>query len=217
MGSKPWHHEDPEVFRLMRERLRVEYPELHLSERGDRVFVSGVFPLEDDQRMVERYEIEIRLPRTHPRGIPELRETGGRIPRDPDHHMESDGMACLFIPDEYSYRHPDGMDLFEFLKGPVLGYFVGQGLVARGEPWPFETRRHFGVGITDFYGEIIGSNDPKVVRGYLEVLAAKQVRGHWHCPCGSRKRIRKCHRELLEELRLRIPPGIASASLVKLD
>jgi hypothetical protein len=131
--------------------------------------------------------------------------------------MESDGKACLFVPDEYNYRHPEGLDLFEFLKGPVLGYFVGQGLVARGQPWPFETRQHFGAGITDFYGEIIGSDDRKIVRRYLEVLAAKHARGHWACPCGNGKRIRECHRMLLEELRLRIPRALASASLAKLD
>lgn len=201
----------------MRERLSTEYPELHLFERGDVVVVAGVFPLVDGQRVVDRYEIEIELPRTYPRGVPGLRETGGRVPRDSDHHMESDGCACLFLPDEYSYRHPDGMELIEFLQGPVLGYFVGQGFVARGEPWPFETRQHFSDGIVDFYHEVIGSDDRSVVRRYLEALAAKDLRGHWMCPCGSRKRVRECHRASLDELRRRIPRAIAGKSLTKLD
>jgi hypothetical protein len=131
--------------------------------------------------------------------------------------MEPDGRACLFVPDEYHYRHPEGMDLIEFLRGPVLGFFVGQSLVEHGQSWPYGARAHYAPGISEFYAEVIGSDDPEVIRRYLEVLAAGELRGHWDCPCGSGKRIRHCHRASLEVLRARIPQTVASNSLARMS
>lgn len=202
---------------MLTQRLQEEFPELHLNQRAGIVVVAGSFLLVDGQEVVDRYKVEIEVPKTYPKGIPVLREVGGRIPRDLNRHVESDGKACVFLPDEYCYRHPDGMDLIDFLKGPVLGFFVGQSLVECGQPWPQGERRHGEDGVIEFYGELLGTNDRRVIRCYLEVLAAEQLRGHWECPCGGGKRIRQCHRERLVELRTRISRSVARGSLARIS
>jgi hypothetical protein len=217
VAGRPWQRENPEAFQLLTQRLQEEFPELHLNERAGIVVVAGIFLLVDGQEVVDRYMVEIEVPKTYPKGIPVLREVGGRIPRNPDRHVESDGKACVFLPDEYYYRHPDGMDLIDFLKGPVLGFFVGQSLVECGQPWPQGECRHGDDGIIEFYVELLGTNDRRVIRCYLEVLAAGQLRGHRECPCGSGKRIRQCHRERLVELRARIPRFVARESLKRIS
>ncbi len=216
MVSRPWQRDNPEAFRLLQERLRTDFPELHLVERGETAVVAGTFLLVDGQTVIDRYMIEIEPPKTYPKGVPALREVAGRIPRDADRHIDADGKACPFLPDEYCYRHPEGMDLIDFLKGPVLGFFVGQSLAERGQPWPQGERGHGDDGIIAFYGELLGANDPLRIQRHLEVLGAKEVRGHWECPCGSGKRIRQCHRESLEEFRARIPRSVAQASLERI-
>lgn len=217
MGNRPWQRARPELFRLLQERLRAEFPELYLIQRGEVVVVRGTFPLVDGGRVVDRYMIEIALPRTYPQGIPELRVVGERIPCVADRHVEQDGRACMFLPDEFCYRHPEGMDLIDLLKGPVLGFLVGQSLIEHGEPWPQGERDHGEKGIIAFYGELVGSSDRQTIQDYLKVLAAEQLRGHWECPCGSGKRIRQCHWERLEELRARIPQLVARASLERMS
>lgn len=193
----------------------MDFPELSLVERGDTMVVAGTFPLVDDLKVIDRFMIEVELPRMYPRGLPLVREVGGRIPRDAGRHVEGDGKACVFLPDEYCYRHPDGMDLIDFLKGPVLGFLVGQSLAEHGQPWPQGERGHGSDGIIAFYGELLGSDDLKTIRRYLEALAAKQVRGHWDCPCGSGQRLRQCHHAQLLRLRDRIPRSVARESLEK--
>ena len=44
------------------------------------MIVAGAFPLVDGLKVVDRFMIELVLPRTYPKGVPELREVGGRIP-----------------------------------------------------------------------------------------------------------------------------------------
>lgn len=187
---------------------------MHLVERGDLVVARGVFPLTDNGRVIDRYQIEVDLPRTYPKGLPVVRETGGRIPRTGSRHMESDGSACVSVPDEYWYRHPDGMDLLDFLSGPLLGYLVGQSLVERELPWPQGERGHGADGVAEFYGPLLGTTDREVITRLVEAIAARELRGHAGCPCGSGRRIRGCaHRQLLEQLRARIPRPVAQRSL----
>jgi hypothetical protein len=213
MASRPWQRDDPEAVQVLRERLRVDFPELHLVERGHTMIVVGTFPLVDGQKVVDRFAIELELPRAYPKGVPVLREVGRRIPRVADRHVEDDGKSCAFLPDEFCYKHPNGVDLIDLLKGPVLGFLVGQSLAERGLPWPQGERAHGADGIIAFYSELIGSTDPVILQRHLEVLAAKQVRGHWSCPCGSGKRLRECHQKHLLELRARIPQSVARGSL----
>lgn len=214
MSPRPWHRDTPALLDDLRERLRDAYPELHLVERDDLVVVRGVFPLTDKGMVIDRYQIEVELPRTYPKGLPVVRETDGRIPRTGSRHMESDGSACVSVPDEYWYRHPDGMDLLDFLSGPLMGYLVGQSLAELELSWPQGERGHGADGVAEFYGPLLGTTDHEVIKRFVEAIAARELRGHVRCPCGSGKRIRGCeHRALLGQLRARIPAAVAQRSL----
>ncbi len=198
---------------MLRRQLQDAYSDLHLRQRGDLMVAEGSFPLVDGGRVIDRYRIEIELPRTYPRGLLVLREVGGRIPTDADRHVEEDGRACVFLPDEFCYRYPGGMGLLEFLAGPVQGFLVGQSLVDRGHPWPQGERGHGAAGVLEFYGPLVGVADVAVIERYVEALARKELPGHLACPCGSGKRVRNCHRGFLMDLRERIPVRVAESSL----
>jgi hypothetical protein len=216
VASAPWHIREPEALQELRERLRSAYPDLAVTVQGDQVVVSGSFPLLDGHDIRDHYEIELVLPQTYPKGVPKLRETAGRIPRSNAERHMNDGDACLFVPDQYCYEHPDGLDALAFLRGPVLGYLVGSSLVEHGAAWPYGTRNHGAKGIREFYGEIIGTGEPAAVIRYLEAIIAKKFGGHNPCPCGSGRRLRACHSALVADLRQRIPPEVARDSLAHL-
>ncbi|MGK7653205.1 SEC-C metal-binding domain-containing protein [Roseovarius sp. B08] len=53
------------------------------------------------------------------------------------------------------------------------------------------------------------SPDEKTIADYLRLLSRQTIKGHSICPCGSGRRLRKCHEDDLENLRRMIPPVIA--------
>jgi hypothetical protein len=44
------------------------------------------------------YIIEISIPDTFPHALPKVKEIGGKIPRDGNHHVNSDQTLCLGSP-----------------------------------------------------------------------------------------------------------------------
>lgn len=217
MTDKPWHRANPEAFAELQERIGWEYPGLHFHERGDQVILAGTYPITDGDRVLDHYQIEVAIPYAGPHAdIPVVRETGGRIPgNDPEYHM-SNGTACLFVPEEFWYRHPAGMDLLTFLNGPVRAFFVGQSLVQRGEPWPYGARPHGNEGIADFYKELLGTADPARIKTCVKLLIARKLPGHKLCPCGSRRPVRECHLPTLRQIRTRVPRRVILETLRRL-
>lgn len=215
MGSgRPWYQADPDAFEQLKDRVTWKYPDLHFLERDGQLFLAGVFPIVDDGRVVDRYRIEVIIPHGGSQSDPPIvREIAGRIPRDPDHHMKSDGEACLFVHEDFWFKHPHGMDLLDFLDGPVRAFFVGHSLMEHGVPWPHGERPHGNAGIADFYSEFLGTSDSKRIKRCLELLSAKKLRAHKRCPCESGRSVRACHLTTLQQLRARIPRRAFLASL----
>lgn len=214
--KRPWHKEKPEVFERMKQAVRKEYPTLFFYPEDEGVFVRGDFPVVDEGKVLDQFSIEIELPRYDPDELPLLREVGGRIPRTSDNHINvPSGDICLFVPDERWRIYPRGSTLLDFLNVPVRNYFIGYCLVEMGEPWPFGQRSHGADGIFEYYSELLGTDDKRVVIRFLECLSKSTLKGHWACPCGNGKRIRNCHRTTLNDLRLKISPSTAKYSLVQ--
>ena len=214
--TKPWHRSDPAYFE--KEKLEVErqYPGLRFRVAGDLVILEGDFPLVAEGKVRDRYSVQITLARDHPKSIPVVREVAGRIPRKPDRHINENGTCCVLLPDERWKSWPVGAPLVDFLNGPVRNFFICQTLVESGDPWPMEQLAHGADGIRASYAEFLGTDDVNVIRGYLACLAAKQVKGHWPCPCGSGKRLRHCHLMRVLDLRKKISTADASKSLTYL-
>jgi hypothetical protein len=102
------------------------------------------------------------------------------------------------------------------LIGLLFGFWVSQLLVEQGKLWPFGERPHGVPGLLESYGELIGTTDARSLLRYLDYLSKETVKGHWECPCGSKKRLRDCHLEVLKSLRQRISPAIAKKALNRL-
>jgi hypothetical protein len=200
----------------MRADLRTNYPDLHVFVVNERVQVRGCFPVVDSGRVLDRFNVEIDLPSDYPRRVPGVREVGGRIPRHIDCHVQSDGRACLFFPEERWRVWPEGSTFLEFLDGPVRGFFIWQSLRSLGADCPFGERAHGELGALEYYTETLGSDDPQFIVGCLDRLSQpgfKGFRGHWPCPCGSGVRIRNCHPGLLADMHKKIPPDSAARFL----
>jgi hypothetical protein len=212
----PWYDRDPTLFEIQKREVQSQYPNLHFYREHDLIFVRGSFPLIAAGRVLDRFSIEIELPRNRQEDIPIIRETGGRIPRISDNHINVTNQAgdiCLFVPEERWRIFPFGSSLLEFLNGPVRNYFLGFALKELGESWPFGERPHGKAGIFEYYGELLGTSDEQVIRKYIQCLSKKALKRHWSCPCGSGKKIRNCHVAEIQELREKVPWSYALRSL----
>jgi hypothetical protein len=84
---------------------------------------------------------------------------------------------------------------------PVRNFLIGNSLVEKGEPWPHGDRSHGVQGVLEFYGDLLGTAEPTAIARFLLAIVNRKVRGHWSCPCGSGRIIRKCHKDAVEALR----------------
>jgi hypothetical protein len=215
--SSEWHKANPSLFEKEKAEVEDAYPNLYFYIEKDLVTVRGTFPIVHEGKVLDRYAIEIELPKDYPRSLPIVRETGGRIPHASDFHVNPvDGTCCVVLPDERWRVWPVGSTLLSYLSGPVRNFFLGQSLVQLGEVWPFGQWEHGADGIREYYAELLGTSDLRVIVKYLECLCAKKIKGHWPCPCGNGKRLRDCHLELVRDLGAKIPRQVAMLSAMKL-
>ncbi len=201
--------------RELQSDLEMKFPDLTVSYTGSKIFIRGTFPVLDEAMVLDRYQIEIEWSDTDSEA-PLLYETGGRVPWVPDRHVNSDGRACAFVPEEWLIRPGEERTLIRYLDGPVRNFFLWQSLVERGESVPWQDRSHGVAGLIESYGDMLGLEGESAISCCLEYLSKEQIKGHWTCYCGSAKRIRNCHLEELRALRLRISEHIARLALKRL-
>lgn len=214
---RPWHQRNPESFRCEKGEVELAYPDLRFSTTSEEVQISGSFPITDDDGVVDRFSVLIRLLPDYPESLPVVRETAGRIPHHIDRHMLTSGEACVLLPEDRWRSWPIGSSLLSFISGPLRNFFIGQALVERGEPWPFGEWGHGLDGMRDYYREVFGTDDLVTVRAYFHCLAAKKAKGHWDCPCKSGRRLRDCHMGLVKELREKMPRSEAKKSIKHME
>jgi len=69
------------------------------------------------------------------------------------------------------------------------------------------------MGLVEFYSELLGTKDIRMIARYLDYLASKEIKGHWPCPCHTGRRLRDCHIKLLLDLRSKISRKDATNSV----
>ncbi len=208
--SPAWFQRYPALLEEIQQALQ-NYPWLHLHIQNGIASVQGSMPVAGD-----RFNIEIEFLSDYPSSLPVVKEVGGRIPTIPDRHINpADSSACVCIPDEWCLQRPD-KSFSTFLKGPVYNFFLSQKYFETHGTWPFGERRHGNEGLLDFYKEQFSTEEAYVIKDYLQCLSQKTIKGHWDCPCGSKKRIRDCHKEALYILKNKIPPHVAKQTFLRL-
>ena len=158
----------------------------------------GEFPVLMDGTVIDVYSVRIEVSTRFPRGLPTIYEVSGRIPRDPDRHVNGDGSCCVGVPVELELELGPSFSILDYLRGPVNSFFVGQYLVERGLPWPSGVERSHGAeGVLEFFREHLGEPEltlKELVR-WIALFAQKSVKRHYRCPCGTGRVIRSCHPE----------------------
>ncbi|AQR96487.1 YecA family protein [Clostridium saccharoperbutylacetonicum] len=181
--------------------LIKEYKDLILYCNENKAIISGLINFEakyDDIIIKDKYYIEIILDDKYPNTIPIVKEIGGRIPST--FHKNGNDILCLEVESkmkDYLIKNPN---LLSFVNKFLVEYLYGYSYKELYGRLPFGERKHGVLGIIDYYREIFDVYDIKNIIEFLKILAKVNYRGHCICPCGSGKKLRDCHGNIIREL-----------------
>jgi hypothetical protein len=190
------------------EELLCKYPGLRLCPvAASQVIVAGTLTFDAEalgkERIEDEYEIEIAIPERFPKWIPSVRETGGQIP--PRFHKLDDGPLCLGSPTRLLLVISESPSILAFVEQCVVPYLYGYSYFVKHRTMPFGELSHRQLGISEDLASIFGIERIEDVRGFVRVASMKKRQANKQpCPCGSNRRLGKCHRLRVNDLRYRL-------------
>jgi len=152
------------------------------------------------ERIDDTYEVEISVPYGFPRHLPRVRETGGRIPKD--FHTNHDGCLCLGSPARLHLELKKAPTLPGFVKSCLIPYLYGYSYREKHGRLPFGELEHGMKGIRNDFAALFGVASEQAAKEMVRLAGMKKrVANKQPCPCGSRRRLGKCHNRVVHRLR----------------
>ena len=154
----------------------------------------------------DEYGVEIAVPEDFPRSLPAVRETGGRIPKT--FHTNPDGTLCLGSPTRLRLFQSGQPSLERFVTKCVVPYLYGHAYFEKHGVMPFSELRHGESGILQDLASLYGASSTVAVVGFVRLTAlSKRVANKAPCPCGSGRRLGRCHSRRTNYYRRRLGRG----------
>jgi hypothetical protein len=183
----------------------LAYPSLMKVLSGDRIILKGILKVIDEEGIYwDEYEVEIHATDHFPAQFPALYETGGKIPRIGDWHVNEDTFSCCTtVTPEEILRCQRGINLTVYIAEYVMPYLFNQthrrieGYYVNGE------YAHGAWGLLQYYGELLGSeSSPRLTVDLLRYIAQfEPPLRTCLCFCGSKRKYRHCHRNAYQLLK----------------
>ena len=143
----------------------------------------------------DAFDLEIDVPRSFPRELPVVIETGGRIPRTAHYHVNQlDGSLCLGSPLRLLLLLSEKPSLVGFAETCLIPYlFAISRKLRTGAPLPFGELDHGAPGALADYKTLFGVPTAARALETLRLLGKKKrIANKLHCPCGCGLRLGKC-------------------------
>lgn len=178
----------------------AEYPLMSFRPRAGRPpVVRGRFAFTARHRKVgeisDAFELEIEIPPSFPKGAPIVTETGGRIPKEADSHVNpADGTLCLGSPLRLLQLLSEQPTLSGFAEKCLIPYLFAQSRkLAGSSTFAFGELEHGLSGMLDDYVALFGLKNINQALDALQMLGMKKRRANkLACPCGCGKRLSRC-------------------------
>lgn len=184
------------------QEILKRFPELKLSKRVDDIVLAGVLNIDCyckklDERIIDKFSIQIIIPKDFPKKLPIVRELGRRIPLKYG-HIYQDSSLCLTTDEEIRLKLGFDINLCRWIDEFVIPYFYGYSYYEKYGIMPFGERSHGFQGVIEFYKELFNVETKEQVISFLKYITLYKnykYRGHHLCACGSNKKIRNCKKE----------------------
>lgn len=158
----------------------------------------------DYPRIEDSYSIRVEVPLGLMDSIPEVFETGERIPRNADHHINPNGALCLGSPWRARQLLGHPASLVALVERCVVPFLYAATWRTQGNTgYPFAELPHGRAGLLVDYSSILHVDNPDAILRALEALTRRRRQANkLLCPCGCKVRLGKCkYRLALDELR----------------
>jgi hypothetical protein len=197
--------------------LLTRYPELRLVPSGSMdLRVEGRLRYCANGKKTEviedSYDVRIETPETFPEGMALSWETGGRIP--PDYHKLTNGALCLGSRVALRLQMGGSPSLLRFVERCLIPYLYGYWYwVKHGAP-PFGELAHGELGSLQDLAGLLGVDDLALAARYGRLAATKRrLANKQSCPCGSGRRLGRCHNRRVNALRKRVGRRVLVAEM----
>jgi hypothetical protein len=190
------------------EELLRKYPDLRIVPSRDETLKVGGdlhFRVRGPTRDVveDSYCIELRIPPGFPTVIPAVLETGGRIPRT--YHKLTDGSLCLAAPTELRLKLGPSSTLSDLIERFVVPYLFGYSYYERHGVIPYGELEHGREGLRQYFASLYGVTDRNAAQELVRLTSLKKRPANKElCPCGSDRRLGKCHHLIVNDLRTKL-------------
>jgi hypothetical protein len=186
-------------------RLKLMYPGLKLTEKvnGKYSIIGNVgFTVKYDGKVIkDDYDIEIIIPDTYPQCLPAVQEIGNRILRCPNNHINDDGTFCFGAPLAVKQTFVQKRELLWFVREQVVRFLFNHSYKRDYGVRPDGELSHGPKGLLEYYYGLFSTCDNVTVLEFLRLLSKDQYDDQDLCPCGSGRKIRKCHYRLIKKVR----------------
>jgi hypothetical protein len=186
--------------------LLKEYPGLSLKPQaqggalitGDLEFSAQYV---DHKPITDLYKVEIQIASDFPRSIPIVKEIGQRI-QVGFHTNLPEGTLCLGSGIKLKtvlYEHPT---LLGFVENCLIPFLYAYSFREKHRRLPWGDLAHGALGLIHDYMTILNVDSEKACLELIALLGIrKRVANKRPCPCGSGRRVGKCHHRVLNSLR----------------
>ncbi len=187
------------------EELLDEYPDLRIVPSGDEILkIRGILHFRvqgPTENVVEdSYSIELRVPPGYPASDAVVLETGERI--SPSYHKLMDGSLCLAAPTELRLKLGPRSTLGDLIGKFVVPFLYGFSCFEKTGVAPFGELDHGLAGLRQHYASLFGVSSRDAAQKLVRLASLKKRPANKEpCPCGSGRRLGRCHHRVVNELR----------------
>jgi hypothetical protein len=189
------------------DELLLRQPGLRIVPANSDVVLAGTLEvyaqISGKAAITDKYQIELRIPQNFPREIPSVFETGGRVPRS--YHKLQDGSLCLASATRLRLLLAEAPSLVSFVERCVVPYLYRYSYIQKYGVAPFGDLAHGPDGIREDLMSLFGVDQESAVLPCVRLVAMKKRHANKRrCPCGSGRRLGRCHNRSVNQLRDRL-------------
>lgn len=140
----------------------------------------------------DTYEVEVRIPPAFPDDFPRVRETGGRIAAG--YHKLNGDLLCLGAPTAIRLKLTRRPTLPTLVNALIIPYLYGHSFFSRYGRMPYGELPHGDDGIRENLAGMFMALTSRYPEEFLRLASMKKrYANKGLCPCGSGKRLGRCH------------------------
>ena len=179
------------------EKFLTENPRLALRPCASGILIKGVYGFHvqvGSLQIEDEFDVSISIPESFPKELPSVVETGRRIPRLPQFHVNADGTLCVGSPVRIltlQSKSPTVQGFVEHCLNPYLAAISHK--LKHGGDLIFGELEHGAAGELADYAKLVGLKSTTQVRHFMWCLGKRRrVANKTPCPCNCGRRLGKC-------------------------